>query len=109
MKFKLKINDKTTLDDIRNELEALKSANIKEIPLNHLRRIIKFLGANEVQSTGSSVRFEHSLLKQHPYYHGHFQIHKVHKGGNKDFVRKTDFKSYLCKVLITIIELIEKK
>jgi hypothetical protein len=109
MKFKIKINEKTTLDDIRIELEALKSANVNEIPINHLLKIIGFLGAFQVPSTGSSVRFEHPLLKHHPYYHGYFSVHKIHKGGDNDQVKKIDYKAYLYPALITIIELKDKK
>lgn len=109
MKFKIKINEKTTLDDIRIELEALKSANVTEIPLNHLFRIIEFLGAVQIPSTGSSVRFEHHLLRQHPYYHGYFAVHKIHKGGDNDQIRKNDYKAYLYPALLTIIELSAKK
>jgi len=109
MKFKIKINEKTSLDDIRLELEALKSANVNEIPLNHLLKIIEFLGAVQVPSTGSSVRFEHHLLKRHPYYHGFFSVHKTHKGGDMDLIKRIDFKTYLYPALLTIIELSAKK
>lgn len=107
MKFKFKINESTTLDDVRAELDALKSANVKEIPLNYLRRIIEFLGATPVPATGSIVRFTHPLLKKYPQYLGYFSIHKIHKGGDKDEIRMVDFKNYLYPALITIIE--EKK
>ncbi len=109
MKFKFKINEATSLDDVREELEMLKLANVKEIPINYLRKIIEFLGANQITATGSSVRFTHPLLKSHPYYHGCFQIHKIHKGGNKDEIRMNDFKKILYPVLIIIIELKEKQ
>lgn len=109
MKFKIKINESTTLDDIRIELEALKSANVNEIPLNHLLRIFEFLGVVQVQSTGSVVRFEHPLLKNHPYYHGYFSVHKIHKGGDNDQIRRNDFKTYLLPALLIIIEISDKK
>jgi hypothetical protein len=109
MKFKFKINENTTLDDVRKELEALKSANVSEIPLNHLCKIIEFLGAIQIIATGSSVRFSHEILKNHPYYHGFFQIHKIHKGGDMDEIKMTDFKKILYHTLITIIELKEKQ
>lgn len=41
--------------DIRDELDSLKTANVTEIPLNHLRKIINFLGATEIPSTGGQV------------------------------------------------------
>jgi hypothetical protein len=89
-------------------LVFIKNANVPEIPLNHLRRIIFYLGATEVQGTGSSVRFYHKLLEKHPLYRGYFQVHKIHKGGNQDFVKRTDYKAFLFNVLNTIIELKEK-
>lgn len=104
MKFKFKINEYTTLDDVRVELDSIRSANVKEIPLNHLRRIIEFLGAESVPVTGSSVRFTHPLLKDFPKYQGYFSVHKIHKGGDKDEIRMVDFKTYLYPALITIIE-----
>jgi len=66
MKFKIKINEETTLRDIRTELENLKTADVIEIPLNHIRKITSFLGAIEVQDIGSSIRFKHQLLADHP-------------------------------------------
>jgi len=108
MKFKIKINETTSLQDIRYELDSLKSANVTEIPLNHLKKIISFLGATEATSTGSSVRFRHKLLDRHPYYNGYFQIHKIHKGGDQDFIKMNDYRSFLYKALIAIIEIKEK-
>ena len=109
MKFKIKINETTTLDDIRKELDFIKSANVNEIPLNHLRKIIAFLGATEVSGTGSSVRFHHKLLEKHRFYRGYFQVHKIHKGGDQDLIKRNDFKSILYNVLITIIDIKEKQ
>ena len=96
------------MQDIRVELDSLKSANIKEIPLNHLKKIISFLGATESTSTGSSVRYHHKLLERNPYYHGYFQIHKIHKGGDQDLIKMNDYRSFLYKALIAIIEIKEK-
>jgi len=109
MKFKIKISESTTFDDIRTELENLKSANINEIPLNHLLKITEFLGAKRITATGSSVRFQHEILKNYPPYKGFFQVHKIHKGGDLDLIRKNDFKTYVYPVLMLIIELLEKK
>lgn len=109
MKFKFKINDSTTLDAVREELDALKTANVVELPLNHLRRIIEFLGATQVTATGSSVRFQHNVLKDHRYYRGFFQIHKIHGGGNEEKIRMGDYKKILYPALIAIIDLKEKK
>jgi len=109
MKFKIKINGNTSLDDIRLELEALKSANVTEIPLNHLFKITEFLGAVQVTSTGSIIRFEHPLLRKHPNYHGYFTVHKIHKGGDNDLIKKIDYKTYLYPALLAIIDLKSKK
>ncbi len=108
MKFKIKINEDTTLKDIRTELENLKTADVIEIPLNHIRKITSFLGAIEVQDIGSSIRFKHQLLADHPEYHGYFKVHKIHKGGDQDMIRKNDFKNYLLRPLFLIIEMKEK-
>jgi hypothetical protein len=108
MKFKFKINETTSLQDIRDELDNLKSANVTEIPFNHLKKIILFLGSTEASSTGSGIRFHHKLLEQHPYYNGYFQIHKVHKGGDQDLIKINDYRSFLYKALIAIIEIKEK-
>jgi hypothetical protein len=108
MKFKIKIDETTSLDDIRKELETLKSANVTELPLNHILKITEFLGAVQVPSTGSSIRFEHPLLRKHPYFHGYFAVHKIHKGGDSDLIRRNDFKTYLYPALITLIEIKEK-
>lgn len=109
MKFKIKINSDTTLKDILHELDELKTANVNELPLNHLLKIIDFLGAVQVPTTGSSLTFKHPLLNKHPYYHGFFSVHKIHKGGDNDLIRRTDFKSYLLPALLTIIEFSDKK
>jgi hypothetical protein len=109
MKFKIRLDATTTLDDIRKELDDLKSANVNEIPLNHLRKIINFLGATEIPGKGSSVRFYHKILERHPqFYGGHFQIHKIHKGGDQDFITRIDYRSILYRALVTIIEIKEK-
>ena len=108
MKFKIKINEDTLFNDIRLELENLRAAPVTEIPLNHLRKIIEFLGAYEVTKSVSRVRFSHHILYDHPYYHGYFQIHKIHKGGDKDQIKKNDYSRILHPTLITIIELLEK-
>jgi hypothetical protein len=105
MKFKIKINKETSFNDIRNELENLKKANIKAIPLNHIRKITKFLEIEELSGKGSSIRFYHKLLIDHSYYRGYFQVHKIHKGGNIDEIRKSDFVKYLYPVLVVIIDL----
>jgi len=106
-KNKIKLNDVTTLDEVREYLDGIKSSAVKEIQLYPLLKIIDFLGATQVPTTGSAVRFTHPTLKNNPYYHGYFAVHKIHKGGDKDEIKMVDFKSYLYPALITIIN--EKK
>ena len=107
-KHKFKINESTTPADIIEELEYLKNANVKTIPLNQIRRIIFFLGGEEVKATGASVRFYHRVLEDEPfYYQGYFQVHKIHKGGNKEEIRKGDFVKYLYPPIIRIIEILD--
>ena len=108
-KHKLKINENTTLKDIREELDYLKNAKIQTVPLTHIRKIIQFIGAKEVPATGSSIRFYHDILLADPFFNGYFQAHKVHKGGNKDEIRKRDYVKYLYTPLVLIIEYLENE
>ena len=105
MKFKLRINENTSFNDIEKELEKIKNSNVNEIPLNHIRKITTFLEVEEIQGKGSSIRFFHELLLENPFYKGYFQVHKIHKGGNKDEIRKSDFVKYLYPVLMILIKL----
>jgi len=109
MKFKIKIDENTSLEDIKNELEKLKKINVTEIPLNHIRKITVFLGCEEIQGTGSSIRFFNEILLINPYYKGYFQVHKIHKGGNKELIRKSDYVKYLYPVLTIIIDLLNEQ
>ncbi len=105
MKFKFKITAETTLQDVLIELENLENAKVKEIPLNHIRKIMVFLGIEEISGRGSSVRFQSGYLASHPYYHeGIFQVHKIHKGGKLDKIKKSDYVKYLLPALKFIIE-----
>ncbi len=106
MRFKIKINNETSFEDIRNYLEDLKKANTTSIPLNPIRKIINFLEIKEIPGKGSSIRFQSDyLLNHHPFYEGYFQVHKLHKGGNKEEIRKSDFARYLYPALILIVKL----
>jgi len=107
MKFKFKVDEGTTLEGVRDILDSLKKADIKEIPLNYLIRIIEYLGGKRIVATGSVVRFMHPLLNNYPQYHGYFTVHKIHKGGDQEEIRMVDFKKYLLPALLIIIE--EKK
>ena len=108
MKFKIKIDENTSLEDIKNELEKLKKANVSEIPLNYIRKITLFLGIEEIQGKGSGIRFYSEVLLEHPYYNGYFQVHKIHKGGNKELIRKSDYVKYVYPTLIIIIDLLRE-
>ncbi len=109
MKFKFKPKQNTTYSDVRIDLENLKKATINEIPLNHLRKICRFIGVEEIKATGSSVRFTHRTLEQHPYYRGFFQIHKIHKGGDQELVRKNDYKKYFYPAVLVILDTLENE
>ena len=110
MKFKIRITEKTVLEDIINELDKIKYAPVKVIPLNYIRKITVFLEIEEIKGKGSSVRFRHELLVEYPNFHdGIFQVHRVHKGGGREEIRKSDFVRYLDPVLRLIIELLKNK
>ena len=105
MGFKIKINNETSFEDIRNYLEDLKKANTTSIQLNQIRKIIKFLDIEEIPGKSSSIRFYCDCLLTHPYHKGYFQVHKLHKGGSKEEIRKSDFARYLYPVLVIIVKL----
>ena len=111
MSFKFKVNDNTTLDDARNFLDELRKANVKELYLNDIRKVLTFLGVTEIGLTGgSAIRFKHeSLIGQKYHLDGIFIIHIIHKGGNQQIVTKNDFKNYMYDPLVLIIELLKNK
>jgi hypothetical protein len=102
---KFKITDKTTFDDAKAFIDELKSLNVVEISLNDLNKLFEFLGVVEIQSKGgSAIKFQHPLLKKNPIYqNGVFTVHVVHKGGDKRFIKRIDFKTFLYHPLIAII------
>jgi hypothetical protein len=106
MKFKFKISESTTDDDIKQELDRLYKLNIKEIPLNYVLKLIDFLGVKKVPASGAALRFHHSALEDHKYfYEGFFSVHKIHKGGNEQLITIHDYRKYLYPPLIAIIEI----
>lgn len=111
MGFKFKVNDATTLDKAREFLEELKCSNVKELAINDVRRLFRFLNVEDLPlKGGSALRFRHETLVGHPYFlDGIFSIHMKHKGGDQQIVSKIDFKAYLYPALHQIIELLEKK
>jgi hypothetical protein len=111
MNFKFKYNENTTFEDARVYLDELKRANVVEFILTDINRILNFLEVEELASKGgSAIRFQHKILKGHPYYHeGIFTIHVKHKGGDQRIISKIDFKSYMLPALIQIIDLLDKK
>ncbi|GEM_PF-5219687 len=103
-KFKFKITDSTTLDDIENELERLKQLQINEIPFPYIKKILDFLDVEFLPNKGgSAIRFKHKYLVSNPnYLHGIFTVHKLH--GRKNIViSKYDFKKYLLPPIKLII------
>lgn len=109
MKNKFKITENTTLNDIKDQLDYIKTLSVKELELNSLRKIINYLGAEEVLGVGSKICFRHEILLKHPFYHGNFTVHKIHKGGSVELITMIDYKSYLYKALLEIIKLKENE
>lgn len=111
MKFKFKINDETSLDDAFEELEKIKKSNLKELPMNHLIKIMEFIGIEEMSgSGGSGLRFRSEYLIDEPYYtDGIFQVHRIHKGGSEIKIRMHDYKNYLYPTLVKIISIKKQK
>lgn len=110
MGFKFKVNESTTLVEARKFLEELKNSNVKELSLNDVRRLLRFLDVEDLPSKGgSALRFRHGVLCGHPHFlDGIFAIHIKHKGGDQQIISKIDFKAYLYPALKQIIELLEK-
>ncbi len=105
MAKKFKIPKNPDCEEIKNVVETLYYYNKKTIELNHIRKLIAILGGEEIQGKGSSVRFSHPYLETNPFFmKGIFQIHKIHKGGNKEEIRLRDFRHYLYDILNDIIE-----
>lgn len=111
MKLKFKINNETTLDDALEELEKIKKCNLKELPMNHLVKIMEFIGVEPLSGAGGSgLRFRHECLVDEPYFtDGIFQVHRIHKGGAEIKIRIHDYKKYLYPTLIKIISIKKQK
>lgn len=98
-KFKFK---GTTTEDVEEELERLCTMDAKEIPLNHIIKVVSVIGVEYVtgQNTGSQVRFQHPEVETYGHYFG---VHKEHKGKGEDLVLKRNFKQYMVPHLKIII------
>jgi hypothetical protein len=99
-KFKFK---GTTTEDVEEELEKLCRMDAKEIPLNHIIKVVKTIGVDyiEGENTGSLIRFQHPDVETFCHYFG---VHKEHKGGKgEDMVLKRNFKQYMMPHLKVII------
>jgi hypothetical protein len=95
-------------ESIKRDLEALSKKNVPELEMNEIRKILKKLNVEEFPGKGSSIKFYHSVLEGiPPYTAGVFQIHIVHKGGNKQLVQRVFFKKYMYPTLLEIIRLLE--
>ncbi len=109
-KFRIKIdNEKTTLADVEIMLAKIKRLNIREIPLNEIRKILRFLGVTEEAGGGSIIRFQSDCLEGNNYYRGWFTIHIVHKGGNKQMINRRDFATYMFNPLMEIIDCLKNR
>lgn len=104
-KFKFK---GTTTEDVEEELEKLCTMDAKEIPLNHIIKVVSVIGVEQVvgQNTGSMVRFQHPDVDTFCHYFG---VHKVHKGKGEDLVMKVNFKQYMMPHLRRIIAIRKAK
>ena len=104
-KFKFK---GTTTEDVEEELEKLCTMDAKEIPLNHIIKVVSVIGVEQIvgQNTGSSVRFYHPDADTFGHY---FTVHKVHKGKGEELVLKINFKHYLMPQLRKIIAIRKAK
>src|SRR5574344_1112429 len=103
MKFKFKITEETTIEDAEEELRALYSAPVTEIPFNHIIKIAEFLGAELQKSpSGSRERFKHPLAPTPGKYFG---VHIIHKGKSEVLVLRRNYKEYLYPILMEIIRL----
>ena len=104
-KFKFK---GTTTEDVEEELERLCKMDVKEIPLNHIIKVLSVIGIEQVvgQNSGSMVRFQHPDVDTFGHYFG---VHKVHKGKGEDLVMKINFKQYMMPHLKRIISIRKAK
>ena len=104
-KFKFK---GTTTEDVEEELERLCKLDAKEIPLNHIVKVVGVIGVEQIvgQNAGSSIRFYHPDADSYGHY---FTVHKVHKGKGEDLVTKINFKQYLMPMLRKIIAIRKAK
>lgn len=98
-KFKFKGN---TTEEVEEELERLCTMDAKEIPLNHIIKVVSIIGVEYVagQTTGSQIRFQHPDVETFGHYFG---VHKEHKGKGEDLVIKRNFKQYMMPHLKAII------
>lgn len=95
-------------EHIKRELEALSKKNVPELEMNDIRKILKKLNVEEFPGRGSSIKFYHPLLEGIPSYtSGIFQVHIVHKGGNRQLVLRVFFKKYMYPTLLLIIKQLE--
>ena len=102
VKFKFKITNETSIEDIEREFDDLCNTNANEIPLNHIVKLAKFLDVEYygVDKGGSAVRFRHDIISN---FGGYFTVHIKHKGGDEQLIKKTDYKAFLYKNFKQII------
>ena len=110
-KFKIKIDVDSTIEEINQCVNRVLSLKTKSYELSIIKKLLFAINVEELKSKGgSAIRFYHKALEEHPYYtHGIFSVHKIHKGGSKDEIRKSDFEKYLLPPIRIIIEHIVKE
>jgi len=110
-KFKVKIDVNSTIEDINQCVKRVLLLKTKYYELSIIKKLLFAINVKELKSRGgSAIRFYHKALEEHPYYtHGIFSIHKIHKGGSKGEIRRSDFEKYLLPPIHIIIEHIVKE
>lgn len=97
----------TKYENLRKELESFRNAKQKEMKLRPIENwMTENLGVSRLKSTGGSkIAFMQPILQQLGR-DGIFCIHLIH-GKRREMIRKFDFREFLYRPLIQIIELLE--
>ena len=103
MKKKFKLSPETTLDEIINRIEDLKSYDKLEMPVSEFENIFKHLGAKKEYATGSSIRFSHPELKANKDLNGFCSVHMIH-GKKIELIEKVFYKRYVYRALYYLIQ-----
>lgn len=109
MNIRFKTNTNPSLDEVESFLKELTEIDQKEFPFNVIRDVAEYLGCEYLKGKGrgSKESFRHELLEKYcpQYTNGMFGIHLLHKGKGMQLVRKRDYKYFIYRTLMQIIEL----